>query len=244
MKDLGDLNYFLGIEVLCSKTWILISQRKYILVLLVKIGLLDCKPSETPIMLNYVFKIVEGAEPADRAQYQHLAGNLIYLFHTRPDIAFSISVLSQFMHEPQVSHMEGALRVPWYLKGFLGVGILAQKNGILDIEAYTDAHRVSNSTDKRSTSGYFALVGENYVPWNSKKQKVLAFSSAEAKFRGISCGLAEVLQLQKLLGKVGFPVKEPWWLMYDNRDAISISENLVQHDRAEHVEVNRTFIKE
>lgn len=98
--------------------------------------------------------------------------------------------------------------------------------------------------NKRSTSGYFTLVGGNLVTWKSKKQKVVALSSAEAEFRGIARGLAEILWLRKLLKEVGFPPKDTCELRCDNKAAIGIFETPVQHDRTKHVEVDRHFIKE
>nr|GEY11327.1 putative copia-type protein [Tanacetum cinerariifolium] len=85
---------------------------------------------------------------------------------------------------------------------------------------------------------------DNLVTWKSKKQKVVSLSSAEAEFRGISRGLAEVLWIRKLLTEVGFPPKEATQVMCDNEAAIQISENPVQHDRTKHVEIDRHFIKE
>ena len=163
MKDLGRLKYFLGIEVLRSNQGIFISQRKYILDLLAETGLLDCKPADTPMMVNHGLQITEGAHAVDREQYQRLIGKLIYLSHTRPDIAYAVGVVSQFMHRPQVNHLEAALRIVRYLKGSPGKGVLFQKNGHLDIRAYTDADWAGNPNDRRSTSGYFTLVGGNLV---------------------------------------------------------------------------------
>ena len=244
MKDLGKLKYFLGIEVLRSSLGIFISQKKYILDLLAETGLVDCKPVDTPMMVNHGLQIREGVQLADQGLYQRLVGKLIYLSHTRPDIAYAVGVVSQFMHQPQVDHMEAALRIVKYLKGSPGRGVLFKQNGHLKIEAYTDADWAGNPNDRRSTSGYFTLVGGNLVTWKSKKQKVVALSSAEAEFRGIARGLAEVLWLRKLLTEIGFPPRESSDLRCDNRAAISISENPVQHDRTKHVEVDRHFIKE
>lgn len=180
----------------------------------------------------------------DKKQYQHLVGKLIYLSHTRPDIAYAVGVISQFMHQPQKEHMEAATRVIRYLKGSSSRGVLFQKFGHLNIEGYTDADWAGNPNDRRSTSGFFTLVGGNLVTWRSKKQKVVALSSAEAEFRGIARGLAEILWLRKLMTELGFSSHRACRLMCDNRAAISISENPVQHDRTKHIEVDRHFIKE
>ncbi|KAM0034727.1 putative RNA-directed DNA polymerase [Helianthus debilis subsp. tardiflorus] len=186
----------------------------------------------------------EGAELADKERYQRLVGKLIYLSHTRPDIAYAVGVVSQFMHQPQVAHMDAVWRIIRYLKGTAGHGVLFQPNKHLRIQAYTDADWAGDKGDRKSTSGYFTLVGGNLVTWRNKKQKVVALSSAEAEFRGIARGLAEVLWIRKLLTEIGFPQLEASTIMCDNEAAIQISENLVQHDRTKHVEVDRHFIKE
>ena len=98
--------------------------------------------------------------------------------------------------------------------------------------------------DRRSTSGYFTFVGGNLVTWKSKKQKVVALSSAEAEFRCIKNGLMEVLWLKRLMSELGLVSQKACQLFCDNKAAISIVENPVQHDRTKHVEVDRHFIKE
>ncbi|XP_022018834.1 uncharacterized mitochondrial protein AtMg00810-like [Helianthus annuus] len=98
MKDLGNLKYFLGIEVLRSKQGIFICQKKYVLDLLVETGLIDCKPADTPMAVNHNLHMEPNGELADKERYQRLVGKLIYLSHTRPDIAYAVGVVSQFMH--------------------------------------------------------------------------------------------------------------------------------------------------
>ena len=244
MKNLGDLKYFLGIEVLRSGKGIFISQRKYVLDLLAKTEMLDCKPADTPIIQNHGLQLVKGATPTNRGRYQRLVGKLIYLSHTRPDITYAVGVLSQFMHGPQEEHWEAALRVVRYLKGTVGHGVLFRKNGHLDIHGYTDADWAGNLVDRRSTGGYFTFVGGNLVTWRNKKQKVVALSSAEAEFRGIKSGLTEILWLRRLMKELNLEPEKTCKLLCDNKAAISILENPVQHDRTKHVEIDRHFIKE
>ena len=244
MKNLGRLKYFLGIEVLRSKQGIFISQKKYVLDLLAETGMIDCKPADTPIIANQKLHMEEGVKLANTERYQRMVGKLIYLSHTRPDIAYAVGVVSKFMHQPQVTHMNAVWRIIKYLKGTAGHGVLFQSNGHLGIQAYTDADWGGDKGDRRSTSGYFTLIGGNLVTWRSKKQKVVALSSAEAEFRGIARGLTEVLWLKKLLTEIGFPPNTTTKILCDNEAAIQISENPVQHDRTKHVEIDRHFIKE
>ena len=244
MKDLGPLKYFLGIEVLRSRHGIFLRQRKYVLDLLAETGLLDCKPADTPMMPNHGLKIVEGAESTDQEKYQRLVGKLLYLSHTRPDIAYAVGVISQFMHRPQEEHMNAALRIVRYLKGTINYGVFLKRGKDLEVDGYTDADWASNPVDRRSTGGYFTFIGGNLVTWRSKKQKVVALSSAEAEFRGIKSGLTEIMWLRRLLTEIGFSPNRKSKLFCDNKAAISISENPVQHDRTKHVEIDRHFIKE
>ncbi|KAD4385217.1 hypothetical protein E3N88_25385 [Mikania micrantha] len=149
-------------------------------------GMIDCKPVSTPMIANLKLHMEEGVELADKERYQRMVGKLIYLSHTRPDIAYEVGVVSQFMHQPQVSHMEGVSRIIRYLKGTVGHGVIFKSNGHLGIQSYTDADWAGDKENRRSTSGYLTLVGGNLVTWRSKKQKVVALSIAEAEFRGIT----------------------------------------------------------
>ncbi|KAB2628036.1 hypothetical protein D8674_032831 [Pyrus ussuriensis x Pyrus communis] len=244
MKNLGDLKYFLGVEVARSSKGIFLSQRKYVLDLLKETGMLGCKPVDTPIVEKHHLCLDPNQKSVDKGRYQRLVGRLIYLAHTRPDIAYAVSVVSQFMHSPSEDHMAAVMRILAYLKSAPGKGVLYRKHGHLRIEGFTDADWAGSVGDRRSTSGYFTFVGGNLVTWRSKKQKVVSRSSAEAEFRGMAHGICELLWLRKLLEGLGFKPKETMRLYCDNKSARDIADNPVQHDRTKHVEVDRHFIKE
>ncbi|PRQ35370.1 putative RNA-directed DNA polymerase [Rosa chinensis] len=244
MKDLGNLKYFLGIEVARGKDCIMLSQRKYVLDLLAETGMLDSQPVDTPIEQNHRLAEYLDQVPTNKARYQRLVGRLIYLSHTRPDLAYAVSVVSQFMHNPSKTHMDAVFRILRYLKSAPGKGLLFSKHSHLDVSGYTDADWAGNITDRRSTSGYFTFVGGNLVTWKSKKQKVVARSSAEAEYKGMARGLCELLWLRNLLRDLGFRQEKAMQLYCDNKATIEIAHNPVQHDRTKHVEVDRHFIKE
>ncbi|KAM2982084.1 hypothetical protein FF2_013333 [Malus domestica] len=136
--------------------------------------MLGCKPVDTPIMEKYYLGIYPDQELVDKGKYQGLVGRLIYLSHIRPDIAYAVSVVSQFMHSPSVDHMAAVMRILAYLKSTLGKGILYACHGHIRIEGFTDADWASDVTDRRSISGYFTFVRGNLVTWQSKKQKTKA----------------------------------------------------------------------
>ncbi|XP_021804243.1 uncharacterized protein LOC110748588, partial [Prunus avium] len=159
MKDLGALKYFLRIEVARSKTSIFLSQMKYLMDLLTEIGMLGCKPTDIPIEMNQ--KLCEDIDrlPTNKEQYQHLVGRLIYLAHTRPDIAYVVSVVSQFMHLPSVSHRNAVDRILRYLKSTPEKGLMFSKHGNHEVVGFTDADWADSITDKHSTSCYFTFIG-------------------------------------------------------------------------------------
>ena len=245
IKDLGSLKYFLGIEVSRSKNGIFLSQRKYTLDLLKETGMSACQLIDTPMEEGLKLCVESNQIPIDKGRYQRLVGRLMYLAHTRPDLAYALSVVSQFMHNPGEQHMNSVMRILRYLKSAPGKGIMfTKKEDWQNVSVYTDVDWAGAIDDRRSTSGYFTFVGGNLVTWRSKKQNVVARSSAEAEFRGMAFGLCEALWLRLLLQDLGYPPKHPIQLFCDNKAACDIAHNPVQHDRTKHVEVDRFFIKE
>ncbi|CAL8084987.1 unnamed protein product [Prunus armeniaca] len=134
-----------------------------------EIGMLYCKPIDTPIEQNHKLRLYHDQVPTDKERYQRLVGKLIYLSHTRLDIAYAVSVVSQFMHSPSEDHMGAVIRILMYLKVTPEKGLMFCKYGHTDVEAYTDVDWAGSVTDRRSTSGYFTFVGGNLVTWRSKK---------------------------------------------------------------------------
>ncbi|XP_058181355.1 uncharacterized mitochondrial protein AtMg00810-like [Rhododendron vialii] len=147
IKDLGSMRYFLGMEVARSDRGIFISQRKYILDFLEEIGMLGCRPANSPIEANH-----------------HLSGNMGERTNKeRPDVTYAVGVVSQYMHDPRTSHLDAVYRILRYLKSAPGKGILFSNHDHLRLEAFTDADWVGSVDDRRSTSGYCTFLGGNLI---------------------------------------------------------------------------------
>ena len=244
IKDLEPFKYFLGIEVLWSRQGIFLSQRKYTSDLLKEVGMLACKPIDTPVAENVKLGNFPDQIPTNKEQYQRLVGRLMYLAHTRPDLAYSLSFVSQYMHSPSEEHMEAVLHILQYLKSSLGKGLMFTKGANFTIEGYTDADWVGSIDARLSIAGYFTLFGGNLVTWLSKKQGVVARSNVEAEYRVMAKGVCELRWIKNLLQEFRVSHTLPMKLYLDNKPTCDIAHNPVQHDRTKHVKIDRHFIKE
>ncbi|KAM1709738.1 hypothetical protein TB1_000224 [Malus domestica] len=243
VKDLGVLKYFLGIEMASSYKGLFLNQRKYVMDLLKDANMSDAKPALTP--LDSKLKLdLGGTSLSDISLYQRLVGKLIYLTITRPDISHSVSIASQFMHSPTIEHLNLVKRILRYLKGSVGRGILMAKNDNTQIMGYCDADWAGKAIDRKSTTGYCTFVGGNLVTWKSKKQTVIARSSAEAEYRAMASTACELIWLKGLLCDLGVFTAQPMTLFCDNQAAMHIASNPVFHERTKHIEVDCHYIRE
>ncbi|XP_070660467.1 uncharacterized mitochondrial protein AtMg00810-like [Malus domestica] len=242
IKDLGKLKYFLGIEMATSQRGLFLNQRKYVMDLLEEAKFTDCKPVVTPID-NKLKLTTDGEALNNVTYYQRLVGNLIYLTITCLDITFAVSLVSQFMHAPIVEHLNIVKRILHYLKRSIDRGILMRNNHATKIHAYTDVDWAGSAIDRKSTIGYCTFVVGNIVTWKSKKQQVIARSSAEAEYRAMAATACELIWLKSFLFDLRFLSTTPMSLMCDNQAAMHIAANPVFHERTKHIEVDCHFIR-
>lgn len=132
---------------------------------------------------------------SDPTSYQRLAGKLLYLTMTMPDLAFPVQVLSQFMHCPKKSDMDATLRVVRYIKETPGLGLFMPAEATTQLTDYCDSDWGACLETRRSITGYLVKFGEGLISWKSKKQEIVSRSSAEAEFRSMATCATEVTWL-------------------------------------------------
>lgn len=137
--------------------------------LLKEIECLNSKTVSTPIDANHKMDGHGESGIVDKWRYQRLVGRIIYLSHTRLDIAYVVVIASKFMHDSKEEHMRGVYWILHYLKATPGKCILFKKGDKLNLEVYIDANYAGSPIDRRSTSGYSTSLGGNLVTWRSKK---------------------------------------------------------------------------
>nr|GEV88699.1 hypothetical protein [Tanacetum cinerariifolium] len=219
IKDLGNLKYFLGIEVLSDNNKLCLCQRKYCLELLNEFGMLAAKPSKVPLYVgksNNPVKLVEGDYKLldNISNYQKLIGKLIYLTITRPDIAYVVHKLSQVMHAPKQSDIKLAFKVLRYLKGSPRKGVSYFKSNFSSISAYVDSDWAKCTATRRT------------------------------EFRAMSNVTCVVMWVLKILTELRMSYCTPVSVYCDSSVVIQIAANHVFHEKTKNFEIDMFFLRE
>jgi hypothetical protein len=226
MSMIGELNYFLGLQVKQTTKGIFISQSKYAKDLVKRFGLDGKSRARTPMSTSIKISSDLAGKSVDPALYRSMIGSLMYLTASRPDIAFSVGVCARFQANPTLLY-----------------GIWYSRETNLVVAGYSDADWAGNAYDRKSTSGGCFYVGNNLVAWMSKKQASISLSTAEDEYIAAGSSCTQLLWMKTLLGDYGFS-QDTMVISCDNTSAINISKNPVQHSRTKHIDIRHHFLRD
>jgi hypothetical protein len=240
---MGELKFFLGLQIKQTEEGIFLNQSKYVIDLLKGFELANAKAYGTPMSSSTKLNKDEKGKPVDVKLYRGMIGSLLYLTASRPDIMFSVCLCARFQSCPKESHLIAVKRIFRYLLGTIDLGLWYPKSNSFDLISYTDADFAGCKIDRKSTSGTCHFLGHSLVSWFSKKQNSVALSTAEAEYVAAGSCCAQSLYIKQQLEdfKILFdhiPIR------CDNTSAISLSKNPIQHSRTKHIEIIYHFIRD
>ncbi|KAM1669642.1 hypothetical protein ACFX2K_043717 [Malus domestica] len=168
MTDLGNMSYFLGIEVLQKTDGIFVNQRKYAQEVLERFYMDQCNPVHNPMVPGFKLMKDEGGVRVDSTPYKQMVGSLMHLTTTRPDMMFVVSLISRYIERPTELQLQAMKMVLRYLKGTFSLGVFYKKGGDEGLMGYTNSNYVGDQDDRKSTSGYIFMMGSGAVSWSSR----------------------------------------------------------------------------
>ncbi|PKU62528.1 putative mitochondrial protein [Dendrobium catenatum] len=243
MKHLGEVHSFLGIQISHTNNEYFLSQPSYTKSILQLAQLSECKPLANPTCTKLPSDFSPDPVLSDPHLYRRITGSLQYLVLTRPDIAFSVNLLSQHMQDPLPQHIYMLKRLLRYLKGTIDFGIPITKSNMC-LHSFSDADWAGDPISRKSTSGYCSFLGNTIISWTVKKQTTVARSSTESEYRALAALTADIIWLRRILSDFGISLTSPTDIYCDNTSAIAIANNPVFHARTKHIEIDHRFIRD
>ena len=244
LKDLGELRFFLSVQVCRDATGFYLNQAQSTEDILERAGMSNCKPASTPMEAKPKLSATDGEPASDPTFYRSITGALQYLTLTRPDIAYGVNQACLHMHAPRDVHWNLVKRILRYLRGTINHSIKISATPSTALKVYSDADWGGCPDTRRSTSGYCVFLGDSLVSWSSKRQTTVSRSSAEAEYRAVANAAAECCWLRNLLRELHVTIDKATVIYCDNVSAVYLSENPVHHRRTKHVELDIHFVRE
>ncbi|GJW65743.1 retrovirus-related pol polyprotein from transposon TNT 1-94 [Tanacetum coccineum] len=222
---------------------IFINQSKYANEILKKFDLHKSDPVVTPMVERTKLDEDLSGTLVDQTKYRSMIGSLMYLTASRPDLVFAVCMCARYQSRPTKKHLEAVKRVFRYLQGTINMGLWYPKDTAMALTAYADADHAGCQDTRRSTSGSAQFLGDKLVSWSSKKQTSTSISSTEAEYIAMSGCCAQILWMRSQLSDYGFAYNRiPMYC--DNKSAIALCCNNVQHSRSKHIDIRHHFIRE
>ncbi|GJS34150.1 putative ribonuclease H-like domain-containing protein [Tanacetum coccineum] len=243
MSSMGELTFFLGLQVKQKEDGIFISQDKYVTEILKKFGFTDVKTASTPMETHKPLLKDADCEDVDENLYRSMIGSLTYTTSSRPDIMFVVCACARFQVNLKVSYLYVVKRIFRYLKGQPKLGLWYPKDLPFDLVTYTDSDYAGASLDRKFTTGGCQFLGCRLISWQCKKQTVVANSTTEAEYIAASNCCGQVLWIQNQLMDYGYNFMQTK-IHIDNESTICIVKNPVFHSKTKHIEIRHHFIRD
>ncbi|KAK6128108.1 hypothetical protein DH2020_038139 [Rehmannia glutinosa] len=243
MSMVGELNYFLGLQVKQFDKGIFITQNKYAKNLVKRFGLDNKKHMKTPMGTNDKLSKDENGTPIDPTLYRSMIGSLLYLTASRPNISYSVCVCARYQSCPKESHLKVVKRIIRYINGTTKLGILYSSDINTNLAGFSDVDWAGDVDDRKSTTGGCFYLGNNLVSWKLKLQKCMALSTTEAEYIAVMEACKEMLWLKKFLQELDL-MQEKYTLYCDSQSAIHLSKNSSFHSRSKHIDVRYHWIRD
>nr|ABN08974.1 gag-pol polyprotein, putative [Medicago truncatula] len=219
MSLVGELTYFLGLQIRQMEDTIFISQSKYAKNIVRKFGLDNASHKRTPTATHLKLSKDENGVAVDQSLYRSMIGSLLYLTASRPDITFAVGVCARYQAEPKMSHLAQVKRILKYVNGTTDYGVLYSHSNNSQLIGYCDADWAGSADDRKSTSGGCFFLGNNLVSWFSKKQNSVSLSTAEAEYIAAESSCSQLVWMKQMLEE------------YD-------------HSRTKHIDIRHHFIRD
>jgi transposase InsO family protein len=243
MSMMGELKFFLGLQIKQLAQGTVINQAKYISDLLKRFDMTGSSSVKTPMTPNIPLHADLSGNSVDQTSYRAIIGSLLYLTASRPDIMYSTCICARYQANPKESHLLAAKRILRYLKGTPSLGLWYPKDSGFELTAYTDSDYAGCKLDRKSTSGSCQFLGEKLVSWSSRKQNCVSTSTAEAEYVAAASCCSQVLWMKTQLADYGYTMRRiP--IYCDSKSAIQITANPVQHSKTKHIDIRYHFIKD
>nr|GEZ64014.1 putative ribonuclease H-like domain-containing protein [Tanacetum cinerariifolium] len=243
MSAMGELNFFLGLQVLQKKDGIFLSQDKYVGDILKKFLYSDVRSSNTPMDTENPWRKDETGKDIDLHLYRSMIGSLMYLTASRPDIMFAVCACARHQVKPKECHLHAVKRIFRYLKGHPKLGLWYLKESPFDLVAFSDSDYGGATQYHKSTTKGCQFLGRRLISWQCKKQTIVATSTTEAEYVAAASCYGQVMWIQNQLLDYGYNFMNTK-IYFDNNSAISVVKNPVYHSKTKHIEIRHHFIRD
>jgi hypothetical protein len=243
MSMIGELSYFLGLQIKQLKNDTFKSQGKYIKDMLKKFGMIDSKAISTPMETNNNLDSDASGNMVDQKLYRSMIRSLLYVTASRSAVMFSVCICARFQASLRESYLKAIKRILRYLKYTQNIGLWYPNGAKFELIRYSDLDYAGYKFERRSTSDTCQLLGRSLVSWSSKKQNSVALSTTEAKYIASGSCCAQILWMKATLNNFGIKFKNVP-LLYDNESVVKLTNNPVQHARTKHIDVCHHFIRD